>query len=66
MTTLATTPSQSNPETLTAREVLAHPHVVFHPYTCGLCGGIAVVAVTLIGYDDVEVASEMTTRRRRL
>jgi hypothetical protein len=34
--TLAATSSRPNPETLVACEVLAHPRVIFHPYTCGL------------------------------
>jgi hypothetical protein len=37
--------------------------VVFHPFTCRLHGGVAVVADVLIGYDNVEIAAEMTTRR---
>jgi hypothetical protein len=45
--------------------VLANPHTTFHPCTCGLRGGAAVVAATLIGYDDVEVAAGATMRRRR-
>jgi hypothetical protein len=49
--------SWPNSEALAARVVLAHPCVTFHPYTCGLRGGTAVVATTLIGYDDVEVAT---------
>jgi hypothetical protein len=32
---------------------------------CGLYGGAAVVDAVLIGYDDMEVAVGMTTRRRR-
>jgi hypothetical protein len=63
--TLATTSSQPNPETLAAREVLAHPRAAFHPYMCGLHGGATAVAAALIGYDDVEVAVGTTTRRRR-
>jgi hypothetical protein len=60
--TLDTTSSQPNPEILAVREVLAHPHAVFYPYTCGLRRGAAAV---LISYDDVEVAIRMITRRRR-
>jgi hypothetical protein len=64
--TLATTSSsRPNPKALAAREVLAHPHTVFHPYTCGLRVGAAMIAVVLIGYDDMEVATGMTTRKRR-
>jgi hypothetical protein len=46
--TLASTSSRHNPKTLAAREVLAHPRAVFHPCTCGLCGGATVVATVLI------------------
>jgi hypothetical protein len=42
-----------------------HQRAVLHPCTCGLCRGATVVAVALIGYDDVKVAAEMTTARRR-
>jgi hypothetical protein len=45
--------------------VLAHPRTAFHPYTCGLRRGAAAVATVSIDYDDVNVATEMTTRRRR-
>jgi hypothetical protein len=38
--------------------------MTFHPYMCGLRGGVVAVATALIGYDDVEVAVGMTTRRR--
>jgi hypothetical protein len=44
--------------------VLAHPCVTFHPCMCRLCGGTAVFVAALIGYDHVEVATGMTTRRR--
>jgi hypothetical protein len=40
--------------------------MVFFPYTCGLRGGAAMVTVALVGYDDVEIVVETTTRRRRL
>jgi hypothetical protein len=30
--------------------VLAHQHTAFHPCTCGLHEGTAVVAAVLIGY----------------
>jgi hypothetical protein len=65
--TLAATSSSSqlNPETLVAREVLAHPRVVFHPCMCGLCGGAAAVAATLISYNVVEVAVGTITRSSR-
>jgi hypothetical protein len=46
--TLAATSSRPNPETLAMREVLAHPRVAFHPYTCGLCGGAAAVVVAAL------------------
>jgi hypothetical protein len=62
--TLATVTSQPNSEALAMCVVLAHPHAVFYPYTCGLCRDAVTVAVALIAYDDVEVAVE-TTRRRR-
>jgi hypothetical protein len=63
--TLHATSSRPNSEALAAHVVLAHPHVVFHPCTCGLHRGAAVVAAVLIGYDDVKVAAEMTIRRKR-
>jgi hypothetical protein len=63
--TLATTSSRSNSETLAVHLVLAHPRAVFHPYTCGLPGGAAAVKVALIGYDNIKVAAETTTGRRR-
>jgi hypothetical protein len=59
--TLVAASSQLNSEALATRVVLAHPHVVFDPYMCGLHGG----AAALIGYDDVEVAVRTTMRRRR-
>jgi hypothetical protein len=31
-------------------ELLVQPHATFHPCTCGLCGGVAAVAVALISY----------------
>jgi hypothetical protein len=63
--TLATTSSsRPNPKALVAREVLAHKRTMFHTCTCGFCRGVAVVVAALIGYDDMEVATEMTTRRR--
>jgi hypothetical protein len=60
-TLAATSSSRPNPEALAAREVLAHPHLAFHPCTCGLCGG----AVVLIDYNDMEIVVRMTTRRRQ-
>jgi hypothetical protein len=54
-------PYRSNSEALAARVVLAHPRKAFHPCTCGLHGGAATVAATLISYDDVEAAVGMTT-----
>jgi hypothetical protein len=65
VTTLATIPSRLNPRILVVREVLAHPHAVFYPCTCGLYEGVAAVAVALIGYNDIEVAAGTITRRRR-
>jgi hypothetical protein len=53
--TLAATSSQHNLETLAICEVLAHPHVMFHPCTCGLCGGVTAVPAALIGYNDVDL-----------
>jgi hypothetical protein len=52
--TLPTASSRSNSEALATRVVLAHPHMTFHPCTCGLCRGAAAIAVVLINYDDVE------------
>jgi hypothetical protein len=57
-TLAATSSSRPNPKALAAREVLAHPHTVFHP-------DAAMIAAVLIGYDDMEVATGMTTRKRR-
>jgi hypothetical protein len=66
MKTLATTSSsRPNSETLAACEVLAHPCMALHPYTCGACGGSVAVVAALIGYDDVEFVAGMTTRRSR-
>jgi hypothetical protein len=48
--TLATATSPLNSEALAARMVLAHPHVAFHPYTCGLRGGAVAIATALIDY----------------
>jgi hypothetical protein len=62
--TLAATSYQSNFEALATCMVLAHPCIAFYPYTCGLRRGAAAVAVMLIGYDDVKIAAETTTRRR--
>jgi hypothetical protein len=53
MTTLAATSSRPNPEIQVVREVLAHPCAVFHPCTCGLRGGTAMVAAALISYSGV-------------
>jgi hypothetical protein len=61
----ATSSSRPNSKTLAMRVVLAHTSVTFYPYTCGLCGGAATVVVVMISYDDVEVATRTTTRRRR-
>jgi hypothetical protein len=58
--TLATASSRSNTEAQAVLVVLAHPHAAFHPCTCELHGGVTA----RIGYDDVEVAARMTTRRR--
>jgi hypothetical protein len=63
--TLAATSSWLNFEALAARMVLAYPRVAFLPCTCGLHRGVATVATVLIGYEDVKVATEMTTRMRR-
>jgi hypothetical protein len=43
----AATSSRSNPETLVVRDVLAHPHVVFHPCIYGFCGCAAAVTAWL-------------------
>jgi hypothetical protein len=63
--TLATASSRPNFKALAACLVLAHPHAAFHLCTCGLRGGTTVIAVALIGYDDVEVGAGMTMWRRR-
>jgi hypothetical protein len=63
--TLVVASSWSNSEALATHVVLAHPHATLHPCTWGLRRGIAVVATTLMDYDEVEVAIGMTTRRRR-
>jgi hypothetical protein len=47
------------------RVVLAHPRRVFHPCSVDSVEVPGAVAATLIDYDDVKVAAEMTTRRRR-
>jgi hypothetical protein len=52
-TLAATSSSQPNTKTLAAREVLTHPCVVFHPYTCELHGGAVAVATVLISYDNL-------------
>jgi hypothetical protein len=57
--------SRPNSEALVVRVVLAHPRVAFYPCTCGLSGGAATIAVALISYNVMEVAAEMSTRRRR-
>jgi hypothetical protein len=57
VTTLATTSSRPNPETLVVREVLTHPSVVLHLYMCRLCRGTATVVVMLIGYDNMWLLS---------
>jgi hypothetical protein len=63
-TLTATNSSRPNPEALVAHEVLAHPYMTFYSCKCGLRGGAAAVAATLIVYDDVEIADRTTTRRR--
>jgi hypothetical protein len=45
--------------------VLAHPRTAFHPSMCRLRRGAATVAAMRIGYGDVKVAAETTTRRRQ-
>jgi hypothetical protein len=62
--TLATTSTWPNTEALAMHLVLAHPRAVFHPCTCGLRGGAAVVVAVLNSYHDVEATTGMTTRRR--
>jgi hypothetical protein len=61
--TLAVTSSWSKPEALAAHEILAHPRAIFYLCTCGLYGDAAVVVVTLIGYNDVEIVVETITRK---
>jgi hypothetical protein len=58
------TSSHANPETLAAREVLAHPRVMFDPFTYGLHRGDDAVAAVLIDYDDVELLHATTSTRR--
>jgi hypothetical protein len=60
--TLADTFSRPNSEALAACVVLAHSCVAFHPCTCGLSRGVTA----LIGYDDIKVAVDTTTRMRLL
>jgi hypothetical protein len=64
-TIAATSSSRPNHEALAASEVLAHPCVTFHLCTCGLRWGAAMIPAVLISYDDMEVATGMTMRRRR-
>jgi hypothetical protein len=61
--TQAAAASRPNFKALAARVILAHQHAAFHPYTCGLRGGTAAVATALIGYDHMEIAAKMSTRR---
>jgi hypothetical protein len=63
--TLATTSTRLNSEDLVVHVVLTHPRAAFHPYTCRLCRGTAMIAAALIGYDNVKVATETTARKRR-
>jgi hypothetical protein len=58
--TLPATASRPNSEALAAHIVLAHPRAAFHPCTCGLHRGTAL----LIGYDEVTVPAKTTTRRK--
>jgi hypothetical protein len=62
--TLVIVSSWPNFEALAAHVVLAQPRAAFHLCTWGLCRGVATVATTLIDYDEVEVATRTTTRRR--
>jgi hypothetical protein len=59
------TSSRLNSEALAARVVLAHPRAVYHSYTCGLHRSAAAVAAALIGYNDIKVAADTTTMKRR-
>jgi hypothetical protein len=63
--TLVVASSWPNSEALAVHVVLAHTHAASHPYTWGLRRGVALVATMLIDYDKVEIATRMTTRRRR-
>jgi hypothetical protein len=47
----------SSRETLATREVLAHPHTVFHSCMCELREDaiVVVVVVALIGYNDLRL-----------
>jgi hypothetical protein len=62
--TLAAASSRLNSKALAACVVLAHPRTTFHPCLCGLRRGAVAVAAALIGYDDIKVVGETTTRRR--
>jgi hypothetical protein len=59
--TLAAAASRLNSEAPAAHVVLTHPRAAFHPCTCGLDRGVAA----LIGFNEVRVPAETTTRRRR-
>jgi hypothetical protein len=58
--TLAATSHRLDAKTLDGRKALAHLCTAFHPHMCGICSGIATVAVTLIGYVDVGLLSGQT------
>jgi hypothetical protein len=62
--TLVATSPRPNFKALAMRVVLAHSHVTFHPYTCGLRRCAVTIAAALISYDEIKVAAETTTMKR--
>jgi hypothetical protein len=52
---LAVISSRFNPETLTAREMLAHLHTMLPPYMCRLCEDVAAVVTVLIDCHEKEM-----------
>jgi hypothetical protein len=38
--------------------------IIIHPYTCRFRRGVVAVVIMMIDYDDVEVTTGMTMRRR--
>jgi hypothetical protein len=64
--TLAATFSRSNFEALSTRVVLSYPRATFHLYMCGLRRGAVAAAAALIGYNNIKVAVETTTREEAI